>query len=219
MKRKNILFIALLIFINPFIYSQNKVSANFGYGIYLNNSENSTNLLGDNNFRSYLFYGISYKRETVLGLNLMFEYSYHQITKNDVLVFVLQSDFGDSISFGTDVTLISHNSEIEMFIGFGPVIKYYLFNNYISPFIKAGYFHNIYNITDHYSHNRKSFPGFSAEIGIGLNYFVTNSFAVESSLDYVFSQKQIEIYAENSSTLIDSNKKTIQLIIGLLYFL
>ena len=111
------------------------------------------------------------------------------------------------------------DSEIEMFIGFGPVIKYYLFNNYISPFIKAGYFHNIYNITDHYSHNRKSFPGFSAEIGIGLNYFVTNSFAVESSLDYVFSQKQIEIYAENSSTLIDSNKKTIQLIIGLLYFL
>ncbi|GBD87657.1 hypothetical protein BMS3Abin03_01591 [bacterium BMS3Abin03] len=124
MKRKNILFIALLIFINPFIYSQNKVSANFGYGIYLSNSENSTNLLGDNNFRSYLFYGISYKRETVLGLNLMFEYSYHQITKNDVLVFVLQSDFGDSISFGTDVTLISHNFDFDYIGNIGDGFSY-----------------------------------------------------------------------------------------------
>lgn len=111
------------------------------------------------------------------------------------------------------------NSEIEMFISFGTVIKYYLLNNYISPFIKAGYFHNIFNITDYYSNNRKSFPGFSAEIGIGINYFVTKSFAVESSLDYVFSQKQIEIFMENTSTFIYSNKKNIKLIIGLLYFL
>jgi len=109
--------------------------------------------------------------------------------------------------------------EIEMFIGFGPVIKYYLLDNNISPFIKAGYLHNIYNITDSYSHNRKSFPGFNAIIGIGLNYFITHGFAVESSLDYVFSQKQIEIDAENSSTFVDSNKKAIKLNFGLLYFL
>ncbi len=105
------------------------------------------------------------------------------------------------------------NSEIEMFISFGPVIKYYLLDNNISPFIKAGYLHNIYNITDYYSNNRKSFPGFSAEIGIGLNYFITNNFAVEPSLNYVFSQKQIEIYAENSSTFIYSNKKLLSLIL------
>jgi len=111
------------------------------------------------------------------------------------------------------------NTDIEMFLGFGPVIKFYLFNNYISPFIKVGYSYNIYNITDSYFNTRKSLPGFSAAIGVGLNYFITNNVAFESSLDYVYSQKKIEIYAENSSSFIDSNKKTIKLNLGLLYFL
>lgn len=109
--------------------------------------------------------------------------------------------------------------DIEMFLGFGPVIKYYFLDNNLSPFVKAGYSHNIFNITDSYFKTRKSFPGFSTAIGVGVNYFITNSLALESSLDYVYSQKQIEIYDTNSSVFLNSNKKTFSLSIGLSCFL
>lgn len=109
--------------------------------------------------------------------------------------------------------------DIEMFLGFGPIIKYYFLDNNLSPFVKGGYSHNIFNITDSYFKNRKSFTGFSAVIGAGLNYFITNNLSLETSLDYVFSQKQIEIYETNSSVFLNSNKKTIKLSLGFLYFL
>lgn len=114
---------------------------------------------------------------------------------------------------------IFDDKDIEMFIGFGTVAKYYFLDKDISPFIKIGYSYNIYNLTDSYFHNRKSFSGYSAVIGAGLNYFLANSLALESSLDYVYSQKQIEIGVENGSVFITSNKKTFKLSIGLLYFL
>jgi outer membrane protein W len=112
-----------------------------------------------------------------------------------------------------------HLRNIGMYLGFGPVIKYYFLNNIVSPFIKAGFSQNIFNITDSYSQDRKSFPGYSAVIGVGLNYFCTNNLAIDTSLDYVYSQKQIEMDVNNDSFFINSNNKTIKLSIGLLYFL
>jgi Outer membrane protein beta-barrel domain len=109
--------------------------------------------------------------------------------------------------------------DINLYITFGTVLKYYFLDNNISPFVKAGYLHSLYNITVPYNRNRKSFPGYSAELGLGLNYFFSESFSAETSLEYVYSQKKLAIYEFNSVDLKYSFEKTLRLNISLLYFL
>jgi hypothetical protein len=122
----NILFCILFLFSISFIQSQNKVNINFGYGIYLSNSENSLKIVGDESFRSYLHYGFTYQRENLLGHNLMFEYSYHQITLEDALIFVRTGEHDPTPIgyFGADVSLVSHNFDLNYISDFGQYFSY-----------------------------------------------------------------------------------------------
>ena len=108
--------------------------------------------------------------------------------------------------------------DINMYLTLGPVIKYYFLENNISPFIKAAYLQSIYNMTESIYSTRKSFPGYSVKFGMGLNYFFTNCFAIETSLDYVYSEREFEIPPEGGPVFEKSSKKSIELNIGTLFY-
>lgn len=113
--RKYLLLLTVVLIIDSNILPQNRLSLNIGYGYYLSNSENSLKIMGNESFHSFLFYGFSFEKENVLGLNLMLEYSYHQITKNNVIQFVRTSAASpEPIGFlEGDMSLISHNIDLD----------------------------------------------------------------------------------------------------------
>ncbi len=108
--------------------------------------------------------------------------------------------------------------DINMYLTLGPVVKYYFLDNNISPFIKAAYLQSIYNMNESIYYTRKSFTGFSVKLGMGLNYFLTNSFSIETSLDYVHSEREFEIPPEGGPAFEKSSKKSIELNIGTLFY-
>ena len=124
--KKYLLLLIVVLIVSPDILSQNKLSLNIGYGYYLSNSENSMKIMGDESFHSFLFYGFSFENENVLGLNLMLEYGYHRITKNNVIQFVRTSAAGpEPIGFlGGDMSLISHNIDLDWVNNINPYFSY-----------------------------------------------------------------------------------------------
>jgi Outer membrane protein beta-barrel domain len=109
-------------------------------------------------------------------------------------------------------------SDINMYLSLGPMLKYYFFHNKISPFIKAGYQYDIYNLTEDYYYTRNSFHGYNTEFGIGVNSFFSQDFAGEASLDYVYTKKKELEFSLNAPSYVDANTKTIRLTISMLYF-
>ncbi|GAB6282373.1 MAG: hypothetical protein STSR0008_11180 [Ignavibacterium sp.] len=120
----------ILIISNSIIKPQNKININIGYGYYLSNSENSTQIMGDKNFESFVLYNINYSRENFLGFNIIFDYSYQEITKKDVIEFQIYdpSPVPHPPSIFGDIKLINHNIDIDYFakinkifsLGIGP---------------------------------------------------------------------------------------------------
>jgi hypothetical protein len=112
---KVFLFSVLFLFSNSTIKSQNKISLNVGYGYYLSNSENSTKIMGDEKFQSFVLYDFSYQRDNLFGFNLMFEYSYQQIMKKNIIEFI-RYDPGPNPSpppYWGDIKLINHNFDLD----------------------------------------------------------------------------------------------------------
>lgn len=124
---KIILFPVLILLSNSTINSQNKINLNIGYGHYLFNSENSTKIMGDKKFQSYVLYDFSYLRENLFGLNMMIEYSYQKITKKDVIEFIINDPSPNPAPppLLGDIQLINHNfdfdysARINKFFSFG----------------------------------------------------------------------------------------------------
>jgi len=123
MRKYSIIFI-LCFLGSTVIISQNKVNINIGYGTYLNNSENSMKIMGDSKFRSFASYGITYQMDNIIGCDLLFDYSFNQITKKDVQSFGITGPDSPTIlgTFGGDLSLYSHNFDID-FVG---IIDQYL---------------------------------------------------------------------------------------------
>ena len=121
--RKYILLCILFTFFYTLSYSQNKLYVNFGYGTYLENSENALKVMGDKKFRSHLVYGFIYQREDVMGFNLMIEYAYNRITKEDVMEFARTGSNSPEIIdiFGGDAVLINHTFDLDYL---GEINKY-----------------------------------------------------------------------------------------------
>jgi len=183
---KYILLFVLFLSAYSFIYSQNKVNLNFGYGIYLSNSENSTKIMGEESFRSYLFYGITYQREDLLGLNLMFEYSYHQITKEDALTFVITGP-NDPYPIGTvgmPVSLISHTFDFNYV---GNISQYFSYG--IGPsFIIANRIIDLEGVFSNSGLYDKL-----ASSGLGLNGFLEFSIPFTESENYFFFTSKLKL--------------------------
>ncbi len=103
--------IVCFLFLSGMIYSQSRVSLSVGYGNYLSNSENSTRIMGDKKFRSHFVSELSYQNENLLGINMMLDFNYHELTKKNVVEFLVTGEDGPEIvdSYSADLSLVSFN--------------------------------------------------------------------------------------------------------------
>ncbi|MCU7496678.1 MAG: hypothetical protein HF314_15070 [Ignavibacteria bacterium] len=112
MKKYILIFAVILSFTCPY-FAQNRIGVNAGYGYYAGNSENSAPITDGHKFRSHILYGLTLQKEDLFGLNLMLDYSYHQITKDNVFNVTTYPD-GEhqGPTIGGDVKLVSHNFDL-----------------------------------------------------------------------------------------------------------
>ncbi|HEX2866994.1 MAG TPA: hypothetical protein VHO03_08120 [Ignavibacteriales bacterium] len=123
--KKYILILAALLSSACTLFAQNRVSFNAGYGNYLGNSENSAPVTNGQKFRSHFLYGLSLQKEDLFGLNLMLDYSYNQIKKNNVFTFTQAAYDGTPLAeFGGDLTLVSHNFDLAYVGSFSRYFSY-----------------------------------------------------------------------------------------------
>jgi hypothetical protein len=130
MMKKFILLVTLFIFPISLVYSQNKISVNLVYGNYLSNSENSLQITKDKKFRDFLTYGFTIQKEDLFGMNLMLEYSYHNIKLDRIIKFEFYdpAPVPGTPPFWADMSLISHTFDLDYALklqkyfsyGFGP---------------------------------------------------------------------------------------------------
>ncbi len=108
------IFSIVFLFSTSIINSQNRISLNVGYGYYLSNSENSTKIMGDKKFQSFVLYDFSYQRDSLFGFNILFEYSYQQITKKNIIEFIRYepSPFPAPPPYSGNIKLINHNFDL-----------------------------------------------------------------------------------------------------------
>jgi len=182
---KIILIYTLFLFISVSIYSQNKISINGGYGNYLINSENSLKIMEDKKYRSHFLFGIAYQREDVFGHNLMFEYSFQQITKEDIIEFVSTSNESPEVNykFGGDISLVSHSFDLNyirsinksLSYGIGP--SFVIVNRILEIPLREGY---------------GSFYDRLASSGLGINGFLNLTFPLSDNKEYFFFNSELK---------------------------
>lgn len=126
MMKKNISALVLLLSFVVSVQAQTKISLQGGFGYFLSNSENSTKIMGDKEYRSHIPLGISFQSDKLFGQNLLFEYSYNKISKNDVLTFIVTGPDGPEHigSFGIDATLVNHNFDLNYVGNIYPILTY-----------------------------------------------------------------------------------------------
>ena len=111
-----ILITTMLIFRSIMLYPQTDIRISLGYGHYLSNSENSLYVMRDDKYRSYLSYGISLQNADILGYNLILEYSYHRINKENIVQIVLTGE-NDPSPIGYlygDIYFLSHTFDLDI---------------------------------------------------------------------------------------------------------
>lgn len=176
---KAFLFSILFLCSNSIIFSQNKISINIGYGYYLSNSDNSTVIMSGNKFQSFLLYDFSYQKDNVFGYNLLFEYSYQQITKKNIIEFIRYNPDGSSLPpYWGDVKLISNNFDLDysakiskyFFYGIGP--SFIIVNRVLS--------------VDTVLYDKL------ASSGLGLNGFLELSVPIYGIRDYIFFTSKLK---------------------------
>ncbi|MFO7447303.1 MAG: hypothetical protein R6W90_13115 [Ignavibacteriaceae bacterium] len=192
---KNHLLLLIIVFAGFFsspVFSQNKLSLNIGSGYYLNNSENSLDIVGDKRYKFYLFYGFAYERENILGFDLMFEYNYHQMVKKDVLTFVYSGEASPDPSgfFSADVSLINHNFD---FTCTGRISSYFLYG--IGPsFVITNRTIEV-DLPDNIGavQSKMDFYDKLASSGIGLNGFLEFRIPLDNNPNYFFFTSKLKL--------------------------
>ncbi len=177
---KIFLFSIIFLFSSSIIFSQNKISLNVGYGYYLSNSENSTKIMGDKKFQSFLLYDLSFQRDDLFGLNLMLEYSYQEITKDNIIEFIRAGHGPDPPPppYWGNMKLVNHNFDID-YIG--------KINNYLSYGIGPSFIivNRILNV-DTVLYDKL------ASSGLGVNGFAEFSIPIIGSKNYLFFTSKLK---------------------------
>lgn len=171
---KIFIFLIVFLFSTSIIYSQNRISLNVGYGYYLSNSENSTKIMGDNKFQSFVLYDFSYQRDKLFGFNLLFEYSYQEITKNNIIEFIRYNP-GPNPSpppYWGNMKLINHNFDLDYTAKFDKYFSYGIGPSFIIV--------NRILEVDTVLYDKL------ASSGLGVNGFVELSVPIYGSRKYVF---------------------------------
>ena len=178
---KTIILLLSFIFMSiTFIYSQNKIGLNGGTGYYLLNSENSNSIVGSKQFKWFFHFGFSYQRENLLGYNILFEYSFQQITKNDALIFVRTNEISpDPIGyFGMDLTLINHNFDFDVIENIDQYFNYGFGPSFVIT-------NRIVDVAPLYDKLASS--------GIGVNGFLEVTLPFDESENYFFFNSRIKL--------------------------
>jgi len=189
MKKYFILTFIIFLSSNCFINPQNKISANVGYGYYLNNSENSLKVMGDKSYKSYVNYGFSYQRDDILGYDFLFEYNYHKMIKKNVIKFFRTGTESPDIidTIGTDASLISHNFDfnyignIYSYLSYGIGPSFIIVNRIIKTedsFMEGG---------------TRSLYDNLASSGLGINGFIDFTVPLYESENYLFFTSKLKL--------------------------
>jgi len=186
--KKYILAIIIFLFADYFINAQNKITANAGYGYYLSNSENSLRIMGDKRYKSYFHFGFAFQRGDLVGLNLMLEYSYHQMEKEDALEFFITSSFDPEIQYkvASDASILSHNFDLDYIGSIGSYFSYGFGPSFVI-------INRIIEVNNAYTEaGLKSFYDKLASSGLGANAFFDFSVPFTEAREFFFITSKIK---------------------------
>lgn len=162
---------------------------------------------------------ISFSRTSESGFielkNDGFESKLKRSNSNDIFTIAPKMGyfFIDNVYTGMSLqyTYQSGDNNSSSTYGIGPAVRYYFNISQVKPFLGLEYtyqFSSFENDTD--EDTQKSFT-----ISGGIDYFITNYFALEASLNYSMSDYK----SENSDFSTDFETKTFVLGIGAMYFI
>lgn len=125
--------------------------------------------------------------------------------------------FFDNISFGLLLSYnrISLGSFSNTNWGIGPSIRYYFEVEKVKPFVSIGY---LYTETlnssndDKWKGNQFSFTG-------GIDYFITNNVALESSISYSINNDKLPESYKGLYNSLDQKSNTFQVGVGINFFI
>ena len=132
----------------------------------------------------------------------------------------------DKLSTGVEIEYNYYNtSELDFLVypkyhntlSLGPIIRYYLLNKRLSPFAEIGYSF-IINDLDYTAEDIKQ-KGYNVQVGLGINYFFTDNFAIEPSASYEYQSTKRMFVVEGNYEKKYMNKKNILIEIKLNYFI
>lgn len=181
MKRKILLTCLIVLSANSIILSQNRISANLGYGYYLSNSENSLIIMEKDDFTSYFNFGFAFQRNNLFGYNILLEYNYHEIKEDDVIQFFRTSSRSPEIIgfYYGDMTLTNHNIDLD-FVG---VINEYLLFGFGPSFVIS----NRTLVIDDLLKDKL------ASSGIGVNGFIRADLPLSNDKEYFYISAKLNL--------------------------
>lgn len=168
--RRHILILTLLLIANSALFPQYRINLNPGFGYYARNSENSLRMMNNQKkYRAYFSFGLSFQKEDLLGLNIMLDYSYNHLTRENLVAFTY-TDMSP-IEYSTvhgGLTLSSHNIDVNYL---GTILRTFYFG--IGPsFVITN---RTYDNEARYGDRRLVLPAFEdrlASAGLGVNAFI-----------------------------------------------
>ncbi len=95
--------------------------------------------------------------------------------------------------------------------GFGPTLRYYINKEKLNPFLGFSYSYNISKSSENYEADYTSFVS-----SFGLDYFVTNYFALEGSLNYSLNNRTS---TNDNNYSHNSGSKIFSILLGAKYFI
>ncbi len=183
-------FLITILFLsaNYFIHPQNTISISSGYGYYLNNSENSLKIMGDKRYKSYFLFGMAYQGN-IFSNKFIFEYSYHQMQKNDVIQFVRTAseldENGNVVvlgTIGTDASIINHNFDLNYVGTINPILSY----GFGPSFIITNRIIEVEPYSTEGEVNTHSLYDKLASSGLGANIFIELSVPFSEAEEFFF---------------------------------
>ena len=214
-------FLLISFFFTP-LSAQDKLTFDLGAGYFLRNSENGLNIMYDKNYKEYYIAGLAWQVNNVSGYNMLFEYNFQYIRKNNITK--LQSTDAEGNVFDTfplDVALINHFLDIDFYDPYTENISFAWGPSLVLT-------HRIIEISDLpkvTEISKDSFYDRLASFGLGINGLVEYKISVDTDMSFISKLKlrysHSLLFDEGLRKLDDYNQEffTAQLTIGVQFSL
>jgi hypothetical protein len=187
---KNISTLVVLLFFMISVQAQTKISLQGGFGYFLSNSENSSKIMGDKEYRSNIPLGFSFQTNKLFGQKVSFEYSYNKIMKKDVLTFIRTAPdnptpIGHS---GIDATLVNHNFDLNYIGNIYPLLTYGIGPSFVitNRIIESGSFSPPDGFWAYYYDKL-------ASSGLGANVFIDLQIPFSEEQNYFYFTSKLKV--------------------------